>query len=150
MVSGEGWICRNERQFDLFVDHIRKNWDFEKEPLSIKWQGFRAKTLPQNSLVHKWHEIIAGYLNETEVVKSKGLFYTKDDVKRLMKGHYGVRIEVYDPVTDSMKAMLKSYSEYTAGEMHHHMQLIDHWAASIGCVLPVTGEYETLKNRQTR
>lgn len=136
-MSGEGWICRNAGQFEMFCKHIRESWNWDR-PISISWMCGIKKTLGQNALVHVWFRAIANHLNATQ----KAYEYTEEDLKDYLKKNYGERKNFLDPQTGEEVQKLKSLSEYTKGEMTVFMQKIEAYTNNIGCLLPVWGEYE--------
>lgn len=84
-MSGEGWLCRDERMFDAFVGHIKTNWDWSKT-LLVKWQDGKMKSYGQISLVHVWFQAIADYVNK----KNPGHDFTKEDIKTELKRQFGI------------------------------------------------------------
>jgi hypothetical protein len=129
--------------FEAFADHIRKNWDWEK-PLLVKWQDGKMKSQGQLSLVHVWFRALADHVNRHQ----PGYDFTEEDLKTELKRQYGIRITRPSPVTWVETTYLKSLRDYTKGEMHDFMGKVDRYASSIGCLLPVHGEYEELARRQ--
>lgn len=76
--------------------------------------------------------------------------YDEETVKVYLKMKFGTRVEFIDPATGEIEQVLKSYSRYEKGEMHHHMNQVEEYAACIGCLLTIHGEYEELKRRQVQ
>lgn len=139
-MSGEGWICRNDKQFKMFCDHILKTWDWSK-PLSIQWQDGITKSLGQLALIHVWIRVITAHMN-----KLPGNDYDEETVKTYLKRKFGVQIVSRDLLTGEPMPALKSYSKYLKGEMTLHMNRVSEFSADIGCLLPVWGEYEQTRN----
>lgn len=136
----EGWLCRNAEQFDLFCNHICNNWDWSR-PLSIQWQEGARKSAGQNALIHVWFRVITAHMN-----KLPGNDYDEETVKTYCKRRWGTRIESRDLITGEPMPALKSLSRYEKGEMTALMNSVAEFAASIGCTLPVWGEYERLRD----
>lgn len=141
-MSGDGWLCRNKTQFDMFVRHIAETWDW-KDSLSIKWTSGAQKSMGQLALVHVWIRHITLHMN-----KLPGNDYEEEAVKTYLKRRFGVKSTFKDPMTGELMPALKSYSRYEKGEMTHHMNLVSAFASEIGCSLPVWGEYNELTGRQ--
>lgn len=139
-MSGEAWLCRTEKQLDLFVQHIRQTWDWSK-PLSIKWQSGAQKSMGQNALAHVWFRAITAHMN-----KLPGNDYDEETVKTYLKRKYGLRIESRDLLTGEPMPALKSLARYDKGEMVVFMNNVAAFAAAIGCTLPIWGEYEELRS----
>lgn len=139
----EGWLCRDERMLDAFVGHIKTNWDWTK-PLLVKWQNGKMKSYGQISLAHVWFQAMADHVNK----KQPGHDFTKEDIKTELKRQYGIRLTKPNFMTGKETVYLKSLGDYDKGEMHDFMGKVDRYAVSIGCLLPVHGEYEELARRQ--
>lgn len=140
-MSGESWICRNRQQFDMFVAHIAGHWDWTV-PLSISWTSGVKKSMGQNALVHVWFREIARHLNK---LPGRDGMYTEDDMKDYCKKRWGIRKDFIDPMTGEEMQKLKSLGDYLKGEMTAFMNCVSEFAASIGCTLPVWGEFESLR-----
>ena len=140
----EGWICRDVRMFDAFVGHIKTNWDWSR-PLLVKWQDGRLKSHGQISLVHVWFRVMADHVNKNH----PGHDFTEEDIKTEMKRQHGIRMTKPSPVTLQETVYLKSLGDYTKGELHDFMSKVDRYAVSIGCLLPVLGEYQDLAKGQS-
>jgi len=138
-MSEQQWPCRHENQFDLFVNHIKQNWDWSKV-LSIKWSVGEKKSLGQNALIHVWIRHITLHMN-----KLPENDYDEETVKTYIKRRFGIRIESKDLLTGEPMPALKSFSRYEKGEMTALMNKVEEFAACIGCTLPMYGEYLELR-----
>lgn len=138
-MSEQQWPCRAESQFDLFVNHIKQNWDWSKA-LSIKWSVGEKKSLGQNALIHVWIRHITLHMN-----KLPDNDYDEETVKTYIKRRFGIRIESKDLLTGEPMPALKSFSRYEKGEMTALMNKVEEFAAHIGCTLPIWGEYQDLR-----
>jgi len=136
----EAWVCRDEQQLVFCFEHLRKYWDWSK-PISIEWHDGVKKSLGQLALIHVWIRLITQHMN-----KLPGNDYDEETVKTYLKRRFGTRIESRDLVTGEPMPALKSYARYDRGEMARHMDEVAAFAASIGCTLPVWGEYEQTRN----
>ena len=136
----ESWICKDPQAFSRFVDHIVKNWDYSKA-LSVQWSAGVKRSMGQLSLCHVWIRAMTDYING----RVKGTDCDEETMKTSLKREFGIRITICDPITGKDTVVLKSLGRYEKGEMLEFMQRIDAYAAGIGCLLPVYGEYETLR-----
>jgi hypothetical protein len=138
-MSGEQWVCRTPEMLDAFVKQIKSTWDWSK-PLALKWSAGVPKSMGQLALCHVWIRSLTDYVNAR--TKSD---HDEDTMKTCLKRQFGIRIEIVNPITGKTEPALKSLSRYEKGEMFGFMQKLDQYAASIGCVFPYWGEYETLR-----
>jgi len=136
----EGWICKDAGQFDRFCAHITRNWDWSK-PLSIEWQEGVKRSMGQSALVHVWIRALTDYVNG----RVKGTDCDEETMKTSLKREFGIRVNITDPITGKDTVVLKSIRKYSKGELYEFMQKVDAYASSIGCLLPVYGEYDQLR-----
>lgn len=94
----------------------------------------------QIALVHVWFRALTAHMN-----KLPGADYDEETVKTYCKRKWGTRIDFIDPITGEIQPALKSLARYDKGEMTAFMNHVAEFAATIGCTLPVYGDYESLR-----
>ena len=147
-MSGEGWICRDRETLSLCFEHLLDNWDFASSPVMIKWdKASNSRSLGQLALCHVWIRGLTKYFNDLQVKDDNGNIVQTDEgtMKKELKRQFGIRIQVFSPITQKEITALKSLGRYEKGEMFDFMTRIDAYSASIGCMLPCWGEYDQLR-----
>lgn len=139
-MTGEAWVCKTDKQLDLFVRHVRETWDWSR-PLSIKWSAGHARGMGQNALLHAWVREIARHLN-----RLPGNDHDEETVKTYLKRRFGRVASFPDPVTGEPMPYLISTAKYEKGEMTAFMNSVHAFAADIGCTLSIWGEYDDLRH----
>lgn len=135
------WRCKNISQVKDFCRYIESEWDFSK-PLRIDWKEYKPeRSLDQNALFHVWCRQMAKFFTDNSEHD-----YPEEWVKTRMKRKFGIIDSLPDPQSGELIPSLRSTKGYTQGEMFHFMQAIDAYAAEMGIILTVQGEYEELKN----
>jgi hypothetical protein len=135
-MSGDAWLCRDEKQLLFCFEHLRKYWDWSN-PMSIKWQSGSLKSRDQLALCHIWIREIQKHMNKTP-----GNAFTEEEVKTWLKRKFGVIESGKDLISGERMPYLKSVGDYTKDEMWHFMNKLDVFAAEHSCVLsPGVGGY---------
>lgn len=149
-VSGQHYKVDKPEQLRERLDNLCAdlliNWNWEK-PLRIDWKEYKdARSLDQNAFWQIVSREIAKKLCDTagEDYDSEAHEWCKGILKR----RHGLVRTRWNPIEQKDLPYLVSTKDYEKGELHDLISRCLEYAAEIGLIIEIRGEYKDLRESQ--
>jgi|TARA_R100000479_G_C6390530_1_gene204913 hypothetical protein len=140
----------NEDTVQEFIKEFKKRLK-EGDALKITLKSFSEGSLPQKALLHIWiREYASKYFKKhLKAITEEDQIDIKTMLKQKAYKEYGWDFLVRKVTNHELNIsayVLKSFADYSKGELYMFMEFFQDYASSQGLILNSQGEYQDLKN----